>query len=182
MLTHLRGLALTVPFVSFLLVADIALSLLLPFKRIAPRLVYELSSKIASSVWSSIQSIFVRFNGAVITTSGDTLPVGESAIVIANHVGWCDFYMIQALAIQAGMLGRCRYFAKRQLRMVPFLGWGLWAMGMPMVSRNWLRDRSELDHVFGRMIRGSYPTCKQCATYKEHETRPLKCDGWWTRN
>lgn len=173
MLTHLRGLVLTVPFVSYLLLADIALSLLLPLKFLAPRFVYDVSSRIAASVWSSIQTIFVRLNGAVITTSGDALPFGESAIVISNHVGWCDFYMIQALALRAGMLGRCRYFAKRQLRVVPFLGWGLWAMGMPMVSRNWLRDRSELDHVFGRMSRGSYPTCKHRGTSRRHARHDL---------
>lgn len=55
------------------------------------------------------------------------------------------------------MLGRCRYFAKRQLRMVPFLGWGIWAMGMPMVSRNWLQDKAELDRVFSGIIDSGYP-------------------------
>lgn len=159
-ITHLRGVALTTCFVSYLLVADIALSLLLPFKPLAPRLVYDVSSKIASSVWRSIQTIFIRFNGAVITTSGDTLPMSESAIIICNHVAWCDFYMIQALALQAGMLGRCRYFAKKQLRFVPFLGWGLWAMDMPMVSRRWLRDKSELDRVFLPVVQRNCPICK----------------------
>lgn len=167
--THLRGVGFMIPFVSYLLLADVTLSFLLPFKRLAPRLVYDISSTIASSVWLFIQRIFTRFNDAEITISGDAIPTGESAIIICNHVAWCDFYMIQALAIQSEMLGRCRYFAKKQLRIVPFLGWGLWAMGMPMVSRNWLRDRSELNRVFLPMIRGNYPTCE----YIRRGTRPV---------
>ena len=160
LLSHLRGVALTAPFVAYLSVANAVLSLLLPLKPLAPGVVYEASSSIAWSVWAWIQLIFVRFNGARIFVSGDDLPAGETAVVIANHVAWSDFYLIQTLALRAGMLGRCRYFAKKQLRLVPFLGWGLWAMGMPMVSRDWVKDRSELDRVFARMVQGRFPTCK----------------------
>ncbi len=159
-LTHLRGVAVTVPWLAWLLIADVLLSLLLPFKPFLPDLVYDLSSKIAYSVWRWIQYIFEGFNGATVTTSGDTLPVGESAIVVANHVGWSDFYMIQALAVKAGMLGRCRWFAKIQLRSVPFLGWGLWAMGFPLVSRNWMKDKAELDRVFRGIVERRWPTCR----------------------
>lgn len=90
--------------------------------------------------------------------SGDELPEGESAIVISNHVSWTDFYMIQALAIRAGMLGRCRWFAKIELRWVPLLGWGIWAMGMPMVSRKWTKDKKELDRVFAGITGRKWPT------------------------
>lgn len=165
-LANLRGALLVAPWLLYLGLADILLSLLLPVKPLAPDLVYNLSSWIAFSVWKWIQVIFEQFNGAHITISGDKLPQGESAIVIANHVTWADFYMIQALAVRSGMLGRCRWFAKIQLRVVPFLGWGLWAMGMPMVSRKWMRDQHELDRVFNGIVARKWPTCK----------RPLP---WW---
>ncbi|KZF23738.1 hypothetical protein L228DRAFT_282428 [Xylona heveae TC161] len=87
----------------------------------------------------------------------DILPQHESAIVIANHVSWTDFYMIQALASQAGMLSRCRWFAKKQLRWVPFLGWGLWAMRMPLVSRKWMVDRREMERVFAGVAEHKWP-------------------------
>ena len=92
--------------------------------------------------------------------SGDDLPQGESAIVISNHVSWTDFYMIQALALRAGMLSRCRWFAKIELRWVPLLGWGIWAMGMPMVSRKWTKDKAELDRVFAGITERKWPTCQ----------------------
>ena len=158
-ITHLRGVLITLPWLVWLLVADVLLSLLLPIKSLFPDAVYHLSSGIAFSVWRWIQFIFETLNGARITTSGDPLPEGESAIVVANHVGWSDFYMIQALALRAGMLGRCRWFAKAQLKKVPFLGWGLWAMGFPLVTRNWMRDKAELDRVFSGIVDRQWPVC-----------------------
>ncbi|KAI9740321.1 MAG: hypothetical protein M1834_004900 [Cirrosporium novae-zelandiae] len=143
-----RGIIVTIPWLFYLSASDAILSFLLPFSFISPTLVYNLSSIIASLVWHGIQQIFVSFNHANITISGIPLPQNESAIVVVNHVSWTDFYMIQALAIRSGMLGRCRYFAKKQLRWVPFLGWGLWAMGMPLVSREWTKDQKEIERVF----------------------------------
>lgn len=155
----LRLALITTPWVAQLFVADICLSLLLPLSTIFPTLSYDLSSGIAESVWRGIQTIFTRANGASITISGPELPKGESAIVISNHVEWTDVYMIQALALRAGMLGRCRWFAKQQLKWVPFLGWGLWAMGMPLVSRNWTLDVKEMDRVFHGVLSEQWPIC-----------------------
>lgn len=135
-LTHIRGIAIVAPWALALLVQDALLQLLLLLKPFNPALAYRLASHIAWSCWASIQFIFERLNGAKIVISGDKLPQGETAVVIANHVGWSDFYMIQALAIRANMLGCCRYFAKAQLKWVPLLGWGLMAAGMPLVTRN----------------------------------------------
>ncbi|KAB8356425.1 hypothetical protein FH972_024008 [Carpinus fangiana] len=156
-LLTLRALFIVVPWLLQLFVADIALSALLPVALFAPTVSYNISSAIAYSVWKTIQWIFTCFNGAEITVSGSPLPPDESAIVVANHVGWTDFYMIQELAIRSGMLGRCRWFAKRQLKWVPFLGWGLWAMGMPLVSRNWITDQREIENVFGKIVEKRWP-------------------------
>jgi 1-acyl-sn-glycerol-3-phosphate acyltransferase len=180
-LTHLRGAAILAPWLVYLFLADFLLSLQLPLKFFFPNLVYNSSSRIAVGVWYWIQVIFERFNGAQITFSGDALPRGESAVVVANHIAWSDFYLIQALAVKAGMLSRCRYFAKIQLRLVPFLGWGLWAMGMPMVSRNWAKDRHELDRVFAGIVRRQWPTWLVSFseatrfTPKKHEESILWC-------
>lgn len=85
------------------------------------------------------------------------LPAGESAVVIANHVSWTDFYLIQHLAARSSMLPRCRWFAKSSLRYVPFLGWGLWAMGMPLVSRRYASDQRELARVFAQIAARRWP-------------------------
>lgn len=143
-----RAAIILVPWLIHLTISDLLLSLLLPFSFLAPTATYHVSSRIAYWVWLGIQTVFVRLNKARITTSGDELPQNESAIVVCNHVSWTDFYLIQQLAIKSNMLAYQRYFAKQQLKWVPFLGWGLWAMGMPLISRNWDRDHVELKKVF----------------------------------
>ena len=149
------------PWLAHLLLADIALSALLPVSVFFPNACYNISSYIAESVWRGIQLIFTRINRAEITVSGaEKLPKNESAIVISNHVEWTDFYMIQELALRSGMLGRCRWFAKAELKYVPFLGWGLWAMNMPLVSRKWTSDQREIDRVFRGVIDRKWPICE----------------------
>lgn len=163
----LRGVAVLSPWLAHLLAVDLLLSLMLPLKPLAPTVVYNVSSILANSVWSWIQRIFTRLNRADIVLSTNCpagLPRGESAVVIANHVAWSDFYMIQEAARHAGMLGRCRWFAKRSLRWVPFLGWGLWAMGMPLVSRSWATDRAELERVFRGIVSNRWPVCTSAMT------------------
>ncbi len=182
--THIRGALLILPFLVQLFITDIVLSLLLPLSVLLPTAVYDTSSRLAFFVWAHIQHIFTTANGAHITityggdgnddiVNGTGLPVGESAIVVANHVAWTDFYMIQALALRAGMLGRCRWFAKSQLRWVPFLGWGLWAMGMPLVTRDWTHDRREMDRVFGGIRRNRWPICMSPLSFL-----PTCCSPW----
>lgn len=160
LLLGLRCAAFLVPWLAHLFVADVLLSALLPVSAALPTLAYRLSSIIAELVWRGIQAIFTRVNGAKIVVTGDELPEGESAIVVSNHVEWTDFYMIQELALRAGMLGRCRWFAKQQLKWVPFLGWGLWAMGMPLVSRKWVEDKREMDRVFHGAVKRKWPICR----------------------
>lgn len=121
-----RGVCLITPWLLWLLCADLSLSLLATLKPILPTVAYHLSSAIAWTVWLWIQHVFVTINGASIKLSvSSELVSGESAIVISNHRSWTDFYLIQAAAIEARMLGNCRWFAKKQLKWVPFLGWSV---------------------------------------------------------
>ncbi|GAB7328006.1 hypothetical protein MBLNU13_g00064t1 [Cladosporium sp. NU13] len=153
----LRAALHLLPWLLRLCVANTLLSLLLPFALVAPTAAYNASSLIAASVWLHIQRIFTAANKANIIVTGDALPPGESAIVVCNHVEWSDFYMIQELALRAGMLSRCRWFAKKELKWVPFLGWGLWAMGMPLVSRKWMEDKKEMERVFSGIVQEKWP-------------------------
>jgi 1-acyl-sn-glycerol-3-phosphate acyltransferase len=41
-----------------------------------------------------------------------------------------------------------------------FLGWGLWAMNMPLVSRRWMSDQREIDRVFRRVLERKWPICE----------------------
>lgn len=156
----MRAFLLFAPWLLHLLLADLLLSALLPFKYIFPSRTYELASAVAEPVWAGIQRICLSHNNAIITISGDRLPPNESAIIVSNHAAWSDFYLIQEMAQKAGMLSRCRWFAKKSLRYVPFLGWGLWTMGMPLVSRQWAQDKREIQNLFRVMKQGALPMCE----------------------
>lgn len=174
----LRALLFLIPWLLHLVLANILLSITLPFSWPFPAQIYAVNSQIAYTVWVHIQLYFERFRGAKITLSGDDLPRLENAIVIANHVSWTDFYLIQALAVKAGMLGSSRYFAKASLRWVPFLGWGMIALGMPMVSRNWANDRREFEALFEGIKTAALPICKQTLPSTDQLTSDHVLDRW----
>ncbi|KAL0640322.1 hypothetical protein Q9L58_000602 [Maublancomyces gigas] len=156
----LRALTFLIPWSLHLLLANLLLTLTLVPSLFIPLQTYAFNSQIAYSVWKAIQNLFERKRGARISFSGDPLPQHENALVVANHVSWTDFYLIQAVAARAGMLGSSRYFAKSQLKWVPLLGWGLVAMGMPMVTRDWTSDRREFQALFEGIKNGGWPICK----------------------
>jgi len=41
--------------------------------------------------------------------------------------------------------------AKSASKWVPLLGWGFVAIGMPLVTRNWVKDEVEFKALFGRI-------------------------------
>ncbi|KAG0151902.1 hypothetical protein CROQUDRAFT_667606 [Cronartium quercuum f. sp. fusiforme G11] len=115
-------------------------------------LAYELNSQIASLLWTFMQWVFEHRHSALVTFSGDVIPPGENAIIIANHVSYSDFYLINGLALRKGMLPYCRWFAKSSLKwQLPIFGMSMYLIGMVMVTRDWLRDsrliRSAFHHL-----------------------------------
>jgi hypothetical protein len=87
-LLYPRCACFMVPWLVYLLVANLFLSALLPLSALFPNAAYHASSACAAGVWLAIQRIFTRLNRARIVVSGvDALPPRESAIVVANHVG-----------------------------------------------------------------------------------------------
>ncbi|ORY05421.1 1-acylglycerol-3-phosphate acyltransferase [Basidiobolus meristosporus CBS 931.73] len=129
----------------------------LPFLVCSKRLSYEFNSHIAGTIWSVMQRIFrCRYKGRI-TYSGDSLPDGESAIVISNHVSTTDVYLIHSVAQAKGMLPYCKYFAKDSLKYIPFFGWGMWIMGMLFIKRNWMKDQTRIMNTFARFKAISAP-------------------------
>ncbi|RKP26064.1 hypothetical protein SYNPS1DRAFT_14741 [Syncephalis pseudoplumigaleata] len=92
-----------------------------------------------------------------ITFSGDEVPSNESAIVISNHGGLVDFYLVNALAIRKNMISHCSYFAKNSVKYAStpctMAGHAIHAYlcGMLMIKRNWLQDRQQIEAVFHRI-------------------------------
>lgn len=61
----------------------------------------------------------------------ENVPKDENFIFVCNHESWLD---IPALFIAAPSY--LYFIAKKELRRMPFIGWGVWAAGMIFIDRN----------------------------------------------
>lgn len=115
----------------------------------------------AETFWSYMQRHWEHTLNAraALRIRGDAIPPGESAVVISNHQMFAEWYLVQALAVRAGMLGRCRYFAKKEIvYTIPIFGFAFWALGMILVSRNWTQDHARIEEAFSRVKRNRHAT------------------------
>ena len=72
----------------------------------------------------------------------DGAPVLDHALIVANHVSWLDFFVINALH-------PCRFVAKAEIRAWPVLGWLAAAAGTVFIARG---NRRELRHIFKGLV------------------------------
>ena len=52
-------------------------------------------------------------------------------LLISNHMSWLDIVVLSAIDV----LPAPKFFLKDELKYVPFIGTGAWAMGMPFMKR-----------------------------------------------
>jgi len=120
--------------------------LIMPFNEL---LAYKINSHIGFFLWNRMQYVFEHRHGADITFSGDVIPPNENALVVANHLSYSDFYLINGLAARKRMLPYGRWFAKSSLKwQLPIFGWSMYLIGMVMVSRDWLKDSNSIIRAF----------------------------------
>ncbi|KAA1115496.1 hypothetical protein PGT21_036899 [Puccinia graminis f. sp. tritici] len=120
--------------------------LIMPFDELRA---YIINSHIAFFLWNRMQYVFEYRHGASITFSGDVIPANENAIVVANHLSYSDFYLINGLAARKRMLPYGRWFVKSSLKwQLPIFGWSMYLIGMVMVTRDWLKDSDSIRQAF----------------------------------
>ncbi len=138
-------------FINFLQV----LSLL--FYPVSRRLVRTINTTMANFWWGACVLVARWINGTRILVKGDELPVGENAILIANHQEMPDITVVMDLALRKRRLGHLKFFVKNQLKRVPGVGWGMYLLGFPFLKRNWTSDRDSILRTFRRLIEGEAP-------------------------
>lgn len=106
-------LFLSVIIVIMMAVINILQLLSFPLAYLSRTTQLKVHANLAGSIWAVTQFLFETVNNSEIILSGeDQLQKNESAMIIANHCGYADFYLVHSLAWKVGLLGYCKYFAK----------------------------------------------------------------------
>ena len=89
-------------------------------------------------------------------------------LVVSNHQSWADI-LVLVFALN-GRIPQFKFFTKRQLIWVPFIGVALWLLGFPMVRR-YSRERRQADPALRE--RDRQVTRKACADFRARPTSVL---------
>jgi len=89
--------------------------------------------------------------------AGDDVPDSENAIVIANHQQMADITFLLAYARSKQRLGDLKWFAKKPVKYVPGVGWGMWFLDCPFLERNWADDQGSIGRTFESLLRDKVP-------------------------
>ncbi len=116
-----------------------------------------------ASNWVAIntvnQKIFTKTN---ITVTGlEKLEKKQWYLVIANHQSWVDIVVLQR--ILRGKVPFLKFFLKKELIYVPFLGIAWWALDFPFMKRYSQSFIKKNPHLKGKDIE---TTQKACAKFK----------------
>ncbi|MBP9707883.1 MAG: acyltransferase [Oligoflexales bacterium] len=110
----------------------------------------------ANSWWGWCVSLS-RMAGIKVHVTGDRLPYGENAIVIANHQSAIDIVMLMFLAFDKGRLGDLKWFVKDVLKYVPGVGWGMLFLDCLFVKRSWMQDQKSIQTTFKKFVTEKIP-------------------------
>ncbi|AWB68780.1 acyltransferase [Saccharobesus litoralis] len=85
--------------------------------------------------WAYINMLVIRcFNPIEFDVQGiEHLNTRNWYLLLANHQSWFDIMLISYLCINKMPAGR--YFLKRELLKIPFIGLAAWALDMPLMQR-----------------------------------------------
>lgn len=142
---------------SMLLVANALqmLSLVLwPFSKPAFRLV---NCSIAFCWWRLCSFWAEQVHGIRPVITGDPIPEGENALLIANHQEMTDIVVLFSLAWRKKRLANLKWFAKDAIKYVPGVGWGMLFLDCLYVKRNWDADEQKIRRTFQKFLRERIP-------------------------
>jgi len=146
----------------FWLVPIIIFSLLkaiLPFRAWQKLMSYLLDAMASNwvAVNSFIQDLFtrVKFNH----TGLEKLTMNDWYLVISNHQSWVDILVLQR--VLHGKIPFLKFFLKKELIYVPFLGIAWWALDFPFMKRFSREFLEKNPHLKGKDIETTRKACEK---------------------
>ncbi|EFC42731.1 predicted protein [Naegleria gruberi] len=99
------------------------------------------------------------YAGCELEFSGDEIKEKESALVMCNHVSNVDFLVLACIAYRKGLLGFLKFLAKKDLLIIPFLGFPGLILGKQIVlDRNWQKDQQSIADSVNSVMKDNIPS------------------------
>ncbi len=111
----------------------------------------------ADTWWGWCVKLARRLHGVQVLITGDDVPQGENAIVVANHQQMADIPVLFELAWRKQRLGDLKWYVKDVLKYAPGIGWGMLFLDCLFIKRNWTEDKGYIDRVFSRILEDKVP-------------------------
>ncbi|MDN3395951.1 MULTISPECIES: acetyltransferase [unclassified Pseudoalteromonas] len=106
-------------------------------------------------LWLGCNNIKVNISGEVNANSW--------YLLISNHISWLDIAVLSSL----DALPAPKFFLKDELKYVPFIGTGAWAMGMPFMKRVTKAQLAKNPNLKGLDVER---TKRSCRNFRHHPT------------
>ena len=106
-------------------------------------------------LWLGCNDIKVNISGGVNANSW--------YLLISNHISWLDIAVLSSL----DALPAPKFFLKDELKYVPFIGTGAWAMGMPFMKRVSKAQLAKNPNLKGLDVER---TKRSCRNFRHHPT------------
>ena len=164
LLIHILSLSIYTVNTIFWLIPIIVFSFckaIIPLK-ISQKIFSYLLDQMASN-WVGVNTLIQKlFNKTQISVTGlEQLTMKEWYLVVCNHQSWVDIVILQR--IMHGKIPFLKFFLKRELIFVPFLGIAWWALDFPFMKRYSQSFIKKNPHLKGKDVE---TTRKACAKFK----------------
>jgi 1-acyl-sn-glycerol-3-phosphate acyltransferase len=83
----------------------------------------------------------------------------EWYLIVANHLSWLDIILLTDFAV--GKIPAPKFFLKKELIWMPFIGLGAWALDMPFMQRYSKQFLQKHPHLQGKDIATTKKSCEK---------------------
>lgn len=157
MLLKLRGSFSLIALALTCLLANAAQMLSLLVQPFSPKAFRACNRRIVGAWWSFLVWTIERVHGVRLIVTGDPLPRGERAIVVANHQEMTDILALLCLSRRSGAIGDMKWFVKDIIKYAPMIGWGMLFIDCVFLKRDWAADRSKVERTFSNLVTHDVP-------------------------
>ena len=143
---------------------------LLPGRRLRYRLARRINGLL--DAWVTLNGAWIRGLGIMQITAdfdlAEELDPQRWYLIVANHQAWSDILVLQDVLLRR--VSPIKFFVKRPLIWLPFVGIGMWVLGFPFLRRY---NQKQLAANPRLREHDRQTTQRACAAFRDHPTSVL---------